>query len=98
MPEEPEEPILLTDDATAAPPALIRAGLDALPAAAGAHTSERFIEFFTANVRNRNIRIACRNTELVSRHHIKCGLGGYPRDDRGWLAQESPRRPDAGPL
>src|SRR5208282_6876543 len=43
------------------PPALIRAGLDALPAAiaaAGAQTSECFIEFFTANIRNRNTRMA----------------------------------------
>jgi hypothetical protein len=38
----------------AAPPALIRAGIETLPsmiAAAGAHMSERFIEFFTANIR-----------------------------------------------
>jgi hypothetical protein len=52
----------LTDDgATAAPPALIRVGIETLPAAiaaAGAHTSERFIEFFTANIRNRNTRMA----------------------------------------
>jgi hypothetical protein len=57
-----KEPIVLTaGDAVAAPPALIRAGLETLPAAiaaAGAHTSERFIEFFTANIRNRNTRMA----------------------------------------
>src|SRR5713101_5166689 len=62
MPKEPKEPIVLTaDDAVAAPPALIRAGIETLPAAiaaAGAHTSERFIEFFTANIRNRNTRMA----------------------------------------
>src|SRR6516225_8143428 len=62
MPEEPKEPILLTDDdMTVAPPALIRVGLERLPAAiaaAGARTSERFIEFFTANIRNRNTRMA----------------------------------------
>src|SRR5229473_8650894 len=66
MPKEPKEPIVLTaDDVVAAPPALIRAGIRAgietLPAAiaaAGAHTSERFIEFFTANIRNRNTRMA----------------------------------------
>lgn len=43
------------------PPALARAGLEALPAAiaaAGTRTSERFIEFFTANIRNRNTRMA----------------------------------------
>src|SRR5260370_36810273 len=62
MPKEPKEPIVLTaDDVVAAPPALIRAGIETLPAtiaAAGAHTSERFIEFFTANIRNRNTRMA----------------------------------------
>jgi integrase/recombinase XerD len=62
MPNEPEEPILLTaDDVVAAPPALIRAGIETLPtaiAAAGVHTSERFIEFFTVNIRNRNTRMA----------------------------------------
>jgi hypothetical protein len=43
------------------PPALIRAGLEALPAlvrAAGARASRRFIEFFTASIRNRNTRMA----------------------------------------
>ncbi len=64
MIKEPREPILLTDDdATAAPPpALIRAGPETLPAAiaaAGARTSQRFIEFFTANIRNRYARVAC---------------------------------------
>ena len=62
MPKEPMELIVLSaDDVVAAPPALIRAGLDSLPAAiraAGAATSERFIEFFTANIRNRNTRMA----------------------------------------
>ena len=62
MSKEPREPILLIDDgAIAAPPALVRAGLETLPAAiaaAGSRTSERFIEFFTANIRNRNTRMA----------------------------------------
>jgi hypothetical protein len=62
MPKDLREPILLTDDgAVSAPPALIRAGPETLPApisAAGARTSERFIEFFTANIRNRNTRAA----------------------------------------
>src|ERR1700687_2833802 len=62
MSKEPKEPILLTgDEVVAAPPALIRVGIETLPAAiaaAGAHTSERFIEFFTANIRNRNTRMA----------------------------------------
>jgi hypothetical protein len=58
----PKEPIVLTtDDMVAVPPALIRAGIETLPAAigaAGAHTSERFIEFFTTNIRIRNTRMA----------------------------------------
>jgi site-specific recombinase XerD len=62
MSTEPRQIIILTDDgAIAAPPALVRAGLETLPAAiaaAGARTSERFIEFFTANIRNRNTRMA----------------------------------------
>jgi site-specific recombinase XerD len=57
-----KEPIILSaNDVVAAPPALIRAGIETLPAAitaAGADTSERFIEFFTANIRNRNTRMA----------------------------------------
>jgi hypothetical protein len=43
------------------PPVLIRAGLDALPSfirAQGERASRRFIEFFTANIRNRNTRMA----------------------------------------
>ena len=62
MPRKLQEPILLTDDrAITAPPALVRAGLETLPAAiaaAGSLTSERFIDFFTANIRNRNTRMA----------------------------------------
>ena len=62
MPKEPREPILLTDDGVvAAPLALVRAGLETLPAeiaAAGARSSERFIDFFTANIRSRNTRMA----------------------------------------
>lgn len=53
--------ILTASDVVAAPPALIRAGIETLPAAitaAGADTSERFIEFFTANIRNRNTQMA----------------------------------------
>src|SRR5215470_17346055 len=62
MSRDPREPILLTNDSVvAAPPALVRAGLETLPAAiaaAGARTKERFIDFFTANSRNRNTRMA----------------------------------------
>jgi integrase/recombinase XerD len=56
----PKPAILLTDEIVA-PPALIRAGLEALPTiirARGAHASRRFIEFFTATIRNRNTRMA----------------------------------------
>jgi hypothetical protein len=55
-----KQPIVLTDEITP-PPALIRAGLDALPAiirARGERASRRFIEFFTANIRNPNTRKA----------------------------------------
>jgi hypothetical protein len=51
---------MLTDEIVP-PPALVRAGLDALPAiirARGERASRRFIEFFTANIRNRNTRAA----------------------------------------
>ncbi len=43
------------------PPALIRAGIEALPSiirAQGERASRRFIEFFTASIRNRNTRMA----------------------------------------
>jgi hypothetical protein len=55
-----KQPIVLTDEITP-PPALIRAGLDALPAiirARGERASRRLIEFFTANIRNPNTRKA----------------------------------------
>jgi integrase/recombinase XerD len=54
------QPIILTDEITP-PPALIRAGIEALPPivrAQGERASRRFIEFFTANIRNRNTRMA----------------------------------------
>jgi integrase/recombinase XerD len=55
-----KQPIVLTDEILP-PPALVRAGLDALPSiirAQGERASRRFIEFFTANIRNRNTRMA----------------------------------------
>src|SRR5712691_9651661 len=55
-----KQPIILPDEIVP-PPALIRAGLDALPSiirAQGERASRRFIEFFTANIRNRNTRMA----------------------------------------
>jgi integrase/recombinase XerD len=54
------QPIVLTEEIVP-PPALVRAGLEALPAmvrAAGERASRRFIEFFTASIRNRNTRAA----------------------------------------
>ena len=56
----PKPPILLTDEIKPTP-ALIRAGIDVLPAIVRAHgerASRRFIEFFTASIRNRNTRAA----------------------------------------
>src|SRR5229473_88870 len=55
-----QEPILLSNE-IAPTPALVRAGMDALPAAILAHSeraTRRFIEFFTATIRNRNTRMA----------------------------------------
>src|ERR1700726_4295620 len=55
-----KQPIILSDEIVP-PPALIRAGLDALPfivRAEGERASRRFIEFFTASIRNRNTRMA----------------------------------------
>ena len=55
-----KNPIVLTD-AIVPPPALIRAGMEALPAAIaarGERAGRRFIEFFTATIRNRNTRTA----------------------------------------
>src|ERR1700746_2010635 len=56
----PKSSILLIDEIVP-PPALARAGLEALPAIIRAHgerTSRRFVEFFTASIRNRNTRMA----------------------------------------
>ena len=56
----PKAPIVLTDEIPA-PPALVRAGIDMLPSTIGARnerTRLRFIQFFTANIRNRNTRRA----------------------------------------
>ena len=55
-----KEPIILSDQIIP-PPALVRAGLETLPAiirAQGERASRRFIEFFTATIRNRNTRMA----------------------------------------
>jgi integrase/recombinase XerD len=55
-----KEPIILADEIIP-PPALVRAGLETLPTiirAEGERASRRFIEFFTATIRNRNTRMA----------------------------------------
>jgi site-specific recombinase XerD len=54
-----QKPIILNDEIM--PPALVRAGLDMLPAAIaaqGERAGRRFVEFFTATIRNRNTRMA----------------------------------------
>jgi hypothetical protein len=61
--------IILTDEIVP-PPALIRAGLDALPMILRAHgerVTRHFIEFFTANIRNRNTRSLCACGKTVLR-------------------------------
>jgi integrase/recombinase XerD len=55
-----QKPIILTDQIIL-PPALARAGLEMLPtaiAARGERAGRRFVEFFTATIRNRNTRMA----------------------------------------
>ncbi len=55
-----QDPIILTDGIRL-PPALTRAGIAGLPtaiAAQGERAGRRFIEFFTANIRNRSTRMA----------------------------------------
>jgi len=73
----PKPPILLTDEIKP-PPALIRAGLDTLPAiirAKSERASRRFIEFFTDSIRNRNTRarVAARIFILAACRSIKLG-------------------------
>jgi hypothetical protein len=73
------QPIILTDEIVP-PPALIRAGLEALPTivrAQGERASRRFIQFFTANIRNRNTRAAYARAVkqffdwCEDRHHVR---------------------------
>jgi site-specific recombinase XerD len=61
---------------------LIRAGLTALPAIvsrAGEDTARRFLEFFTANIRNRNTRAAY--GKAVGRFLAWCDEGGFELED-----------------
>jgi hypothetical protein len=61
--------ILLTDEIPA-PPALVRLGIETLPVTIGAgneRTRLRFIQFFAANIRNRNTRRLCAGGQAVLR-------------------------------
>ena len=72
-------------DRTAA--GVIRAGLEALPAiirARGERASRRFIEFFTANIRNRNTRMAY--ARAVKQFFDWC-------EDAAWSSKRSGRSP-----
>jgi hypothetical protein len=73
-------PIILSDEIIP-PPALVRAGLESLPAiirTQGERASRRFIEFFTATIRNRNTRMAYaravkRFFDWCDEHHLEVG-------------------------
>ena len=72
------QPIILTDEIVP-PPALIRAGMDALPSiirAQGERASRRFIEFFTANICNRNTRMA---------YALRSGNSSTGASNEAWL-------------
>lgn len=76
-------PILLTDE-VAPPPALVRAGIEALPAAiraGGEQASRRFIEFFAAAIRNRNTRLAY--ARAVRQFFDFCDRRRFSLDDIG---------------
>jgi len=72
------QPIILSEEIIP-PPALVRAGLETLPAiirAQGERAGRRFIEFFTATIRNRNTRMAYaravkRFFDWCDDHHLK---------------------------
>jgi hypothetical protein len=84
-----KEPIILTDQIIPQP-ALVRAGLEMLPAAIAAHgerAGRRFIEFFTATIRNRNTRMAYARAgktllRLVRRPSARPGRHRADRDRR----------------
>ena len=62
-----KQPIILSEEIIP-PPALVRAGLESLPAiirAQGERAGRRFIEFFTATIRNRNTRMAYARAEIA---------------------------------
>jgi site-specific recombinase XerD len=72
-----KEPIILTDQIIPAP-ALARAGLETLPTiirAQGERAGRRFIEFFTAAIRNRNTmayaRAVKRFVDWCEDHHLE---------------------------
>jgi hypothetical protein len=59
----------LEDDIAAAQPVIVVSAYGTLIAAAGECAQERFIEFFTANIRNRNTR------RLTRSNHTTLGSG-----------------------
>src|SRR5215813_11729199 len=73
-----KQPIILSEEIIP-PPVLVRAGLETLPAiirAQGERAGRRFIEFFTATIRNRNTRMAYaravkRFFDWCDDHHLK---------------------------
>jgi hypothetical protein len=91
MAKEPAEPIVLSaDDVVAAPPALIRPASNhcqprSRPRAQPA--SERFIEFFSANIRNRNTDGLCAGRASVLRlvRGTRPASGRYQTENRGRL-------------
>lgn len=79
----------------AAPPALIRAGLNTRPSLRRpAPTGERFIEFFTTNIRNCNTRIAkSRHPKDPNTVHAEPRLAQAPiASSADWLVVESAPR------
>jgi hypothetical protein len=76
--ENGRQPQFIVHNQVIPTPALVRAGLDALPAAIAAQGERaglRFIEFFTAAIRNRNTRMAYaravkRVFDWCDKHHL----------------------------
>jgi hypothetical protein len=87
-----KQPIILTDGIVP-PPALIRAGTDALPSiilARGERASRRFIEFFTAKIPNRNTRMA------YARAVKRSSTGATSASSNWWRSNRSASPPVAG--
>ena len=74
------------------PPALARVGMGTLPSSIlsrGERAGRRFIEFFTANIRNRNTRLAYANPL------VECGEGAkaVTADEASRMKHEGEPRP-----